>query len=138
VPFGGCEASRTLIFDEEVTALIHVLLNITHCKLFLPGDAYPLEESSCPLGVYSWLSYVRRRWDGLHTRVHTDSHAWVPTAMSLRVRCLSPPLLEAQSRRCLSVARIPRARLIGGLGPFPGSSREAGGADRWRNPVCPC
>jgi hypothetical protein len=29
-----------------VTALILVLPNITYGKLFLPGDAYPLAESS--------------------------------------------------------------------------------------------
>jgi hypothetical protein len=29
-----------------LTALIPVLLNMTHVKSFLPGDAYPLAESS--------------------------------------------------------------------------------------------
>jgi hypothetical protein len=45
-PFIGCEASRAQIFDGELTALIPILLNITHGKSFLPGDAYPLEELS--------------------------------------------------------------------------------------------
>jgi hypothetical protein len=45
-PFRRCEASRAQIFDGELTALILVLLNITHGKSFLPGDAYPLVESS--------------------------------------------------------------------------------------------
>jgi hypothetical protein len=44
--------------------LIHVLLNITYGKLFLPGDAYPLAESSRPLamlgsdGMDSTLEYT--------------------------------------------------------------------------------
>jgi hypothetical protein len=58
-PFVGCEAFRASIFDGKVAVLIHVLLNITYGKLFLPGDAYHVAESSCPLGVYSWLSNVR-------------------------------------------------------------------------------
>jgi hypothetical protein len=43
---GGAEASRSLIFGGELTALIPVLLNFTYGKSFLPGDAYPLVESS--------------------------------------------------------------------------------------------
>jgi hypothetical protein len=46
VTFMGCEASWAQIFYGELTALIPVLLNITHGKLFLPGDASPLTESS--------------------------------------------------------------------------------------------
>jgi hypothetical protein len=66
--------------------LIPILLNITFGKSFLPGDAYSLAESSRPLGMYSWLSYVRWRWDGFHTRVPTDRRMWVPTTMSLRAK----------------------------------------------------
>jgi hypothetical protein len=51
----------------------------------LPGDAFPLAESSWPLGMYSWYSYVKWWWDGFHTRVRTVRCAWVPTATSLRV-----------------------------------------------------
>jgi hypothetical protein len=51
--FQGCEAYRAQILDGELVALIHVLLNITYGKSFLPVDAYPLSESSGHLGVYS-------------------------------------------------------------------------------------
>jgi hypothetical protein len=45
VPFGGCDASQAQIFDEKLTALISVLLNIKHGKSFVPDDAYSLAES---------------------------------------------------------------------------------------------
>jgi hypothetical protein len=97
-PLGGCEASRAYIFDGEVTALITILLNITYDKSFVPGDAYPLVESSRPLCVYSRLSYVRRQWDRFHTQVLTNRRSWAYTVMSLHARRLNPPLPEAQSR----------------------------------------
>jgi hypothetical protein len=82
---------------ESLTAFVPELLNITYGKSFLPGDAYPMAESSRPLGVYTWYSYVRRQWDEFHTQVHSIRCAWVPTTTSLHVRCLRLSLLEARS-----------------------------------------
>jgi hypothetical protein len=45
-PFRGCEAPRVLIFDGELTALVPTLLNLSWGKSFLPGEAYPMIESS--------------------------------------------------------------------------------------------
>jgi hypothetical protein len=28
----------------------------------------------------TWGVVVKRRWDGFHSRVHTDRRVWVPTA----------------------------------------------------------
>jgi hypothetical protein len=86
--------------------------------------------------VHSWFSYyVRQRWDGFRTQVHTIRCVWVPVAKSLHARHLRSPLPEAWSGQCLSVVGCPRACLTGGPDLYPGSMREARGADRWRNPI---
>jgi hypothetical protein len=41
------------MFGGELTASVPVLLNLTWGKSFLPGDAYPMVESSRHSGVYS-------------------------------------------------------------------------------------
>jgi hypothetical protein len=53
MPLGGCEAPRAWIFGGDLTASIPALPNLTWGKSFLPGDTYPMEESSWRLGVYS-------------------------------------------------------------------------------------
>jgi hypothetical protein len=52
-------------------------------------------EPSWHLGVYSWsIHYVRQRWDGFNTRVHTVRCEWAPAATSLRAKHLRLPLPE--------------------------------------------
>jgi hypothetical protein len=45
---------------ESLFASIPALLKLTYGKSFLPGEAYPIAESSRHLGVYSQSSYVRQ------------------------------------------------------------------------------
>jgi hypothetical protein len=54
-------------------------------------------------------------------------HAQDPTATSIHARHLIPPLPEAQSGRCLSIAGSLRARLTEGPGLYLGLLRESGG-----------
>jgi hypothetical protein len=57
-----------------------------------------MAESSWHLGVYSWSScYVRRWWNGFHTRVHIVRCAWVSVATPPRSRRLRPPFLDTRS-----------------------------------------
>jgi hypothetical protein len=58
---------------ESLSVSIPTLLKLTYDKMFLPGEAYPVEGSSWYLGVYSWTRYVKWRWDGFPTRVHIVS-----------------------------------------------------------------
>jgi hypothetical protein len=44
--FRGYEAPWARIFDGELTVLVPATPNLTWGKSFLPGDAYPLAESS--------------------------------------------------------------------------------------------
>jgi hypothetical protein len=97
-------------------------------KLFLPGDAYPMADSSWYLSVYPWSScYIRQRWDGFRTRLHTIRHAWVPMAISLHDRRLGPLLPEAQSGQCLSIVGSPRACLTRGLDRWERREGQIGG-----------
>jgi hypothetical protein len=44
--FRECEAPRVWIFDGELFASIPAILKLAYSKLFLPGEAYPMVESS--------------------------------------------------------------------------------------------
>jgi hypothetical protein len=126
-PFGGCEAPRARVFGGELTASIPTLPNLTWGKSFLPGDAYPMAESSWHLGVYSWsCCCVRWRWDGFSTRVHTIRCTWAPTATSLHARFLCPPLLKVLGLAMLIRCGRPSGAFYWGLGFLPRFNKRGG------------
>jgi hypothetical protein len=111
----------------ELTALVPALPNLTWGKSFLPGDAYPMAESSWHLGVYSCsCCCIRRRWDGSSTWVHTIKCVWAPVATSLHARFLWPPLPEVLgSAMLIHLWEAPGCIPPGTRVPTPGQR------DRW-------
>jgi hypothetical protein len=105
-----------------LTTLVPALPNLTWGKLFIPGDAYPMAESSWHLGVYSWsCCCVRQRWDRYSTQVHIVICVWAPMATFLHARFLRPLLLEVLgSAMLIHFVERPRVRSIGDPGSCPG------------------
>jgi hypothetical protein len=86
-----------------------------------------MAESSWCLGVYFWSScYVRWWWNGFRTQVHTVICAWVPTATSLRARCLRSLLPETPGLALLIRCRKPPVTFDQGIGSLPRVNKRGG------------
>jgi hypothetical protein len=71
------------------------------------------------------------QWDGFRTEVHVVRCAWVPVAMTRRVRRLRLPLPQAPGSAMLICCGRPSGAFDRRPESCLGSRREAGRADKW-------